>query len=151
MNAPAINTHHLVIPCGKHAGQPYTRLPVSYLRWMVSASHEFAPIAQAELDRRGTVNPSLDVSGHAIDRLSMSPGLELWKTTRKPDEGISAWLNRIAAESLHVEPLSPGRYSWGPLVLCFDLDLAWPVLKTVIYNPRAAGAGHSADHEGTPI
>lgn len=154
-----MNTHGLTIPCGKFAGELYTRLTVSYLRWMVSSRHQYAATAQAELDRRGTLNPTLDVSGHAVDRASCSYALEIWKATRLPDEGLHSWLHRIAGIALlHVEPRREGVYVWGPLELVFETSLVWPVLKTVVYNPRLAGvprASTSPDHprhrlEATP-
>lgn len=157
MTAPSINTHHLTIATGKHAGELYTRLPVGYLRWMINVGHSEAPTAQAELDRRGTIMPTLDVSAHAIDRASLQ-ALDIWQATRKPDEGIAAWVHRIASEALHVEPRAPGRYVWGPLELAIETDLAWPIVKTLIYNPRAAGVpsarnpdhpGHRPDHART--
>lgn len=144
MSAPTVNTHGLRIEVGKHAGEPYTRLPINYLRWMVQVGHSGAIIAQAELDRRGTVNPDLDVSGHAVDRASQA-ALEIWQATRNGDEGLHAWLCRIATQALKGEPCKPDRYVWGPLVLVFELSTAWPVLKTVMYSPRAAGVPKATD------
>lgn len=145
VTAPAINTHGLRIETGKHAGELYTRLPVSYLRWMVNVRHQCDDVAQAELDRRGTQNPDLDVSGHAVDRLSLD-ALWLWRADAAKGEGINAWLHRIAKAALHVEPCAPGKHVWGPLVLVFEEGTSWPVLKTVIYKPRAAGIRKSTHH-----
>ena len=49
-----INTHGMVIGFGKHKGELYTRVPVSYLFWMVNVEHQDAATAQAEIDRRGS-------------------------------------------------------------------------------------------------
>ena len=38
-----INTHGLVCDFGRHKGIPYTRLPVSYLTWMVNRTHSKSP------------------------------------------------------------------------------------------------------------
>ncbi len=32
-----INTHHLTVGFGKHKGELWTRVPVSYLRWLVNS------------------------------------------------------------------------------------------------------------------
>lgn len=88
-----VSTHHLRCDFGKHDGELYTRIPVGYLLWMVQCGHRQADIAQAELDRRGTVTPKIEISGHAIDRASQRC-LGVWQRTRKDDEGIHAWLSR---------------------------------------------------------
>ena len=134
-----MNTHGLRIEVGKHAGELYTRLPVNYLRWMVNVRHAGAPIAQAELDRRGTSNPLLDITGHAIDRATQGQCLDVYLATRDRGEGLHAWLLRIteAAMASDHEPAKPGKYVWPPLVLVVETTLAWPVLKTVMYSPKA--------------
>jgi len=150
---PALNTHNVRIESGKHAGELYTRLPVSYLRWMVSVHHGSAALAQAELDRRGTQNPTMDISGHAMDRLSVH-ALHVYQADCTHGEGIHSWLLRVATEAFHGNPIEPGRYAWGPLILCIDETTAWPVVKTVLYRPRANGkrngkhppADHPEDH-----
>ena len=127
-----INTHGMTVDFGKHKGTLYTRLPVSYLLWMVGVGHSSKHIAQAELDRRGTVLPELDVSGHAIDRASLSCR-KIWHETRKQDEGLHAWLCRIAAEGLAAgEPDEEGRVFTHGMKLVFEMDGEWPVLKTVM-------------------
>lgn len=153
MTKPALNTHNVRIETGKHAGELYTRLPVSYLRWMVSVHHGSAALAQAELDRRGTQNPTMDISGHALDRLSVH-ALHVYQADSTHGEGIHSWLLRVATEAFHGKPIEPGRYAWGPLILCIDETTAWPVVKTVLYRPRANGkrngkhppADHPEDH-----
>ena len=67
------NTHHWLMPNGRHKGKRITRVPVSYLKWMINARHQYEEYAQAELNRRGTVTPELEVSGHAIDAASTIP------------------------------------------------------------------------------
>ncbi|ATC96943.1 hypothetical protein [Pseudoalteromonas tunicata] len=49
--------HYLTTPIaicdfGLHKGQPYRKLPVSFLNWMVMNKHQHASLAQQELDRR---------------------------------------------------------------------------------------------------
>lgn len=128
----AINTHGMICEFGKHKGTPYTRLPVSYLLWMVNVKHSKQEIAQAELDRRGTVAPDLDLSGHAIDRASLRC-LNIWQSTRQKGEGLHAWLARVGREALDAAPPDKdGRCFYMGMKLAFEMDGAWPVLKTVM-------------------
>jgi len=139
---PDINTHNLRVDFGKHAGELYTRLPVSYLKWMVNVSHSRAEIAKAELERRGTVTPDLEVSGHAIDRASLSCR-KIWHETRGGDEGLHAWLVRMAAEALEKADVDDkGRHQHNGMLLAFEQDGNWPVLKTVM---RDKGVKRNAD------
>lgn len=84
-----MNTHGYIMPNGKHAGTPITRVPVGYLTWMVGSRHSLAEYAQAELDRRGTTLPTIDISHHAIDRASLNCR-KIWHETSLEDEGIAA-------------------------------------------------------------
>lgn len=128
-----MNTHGWVMPNGKHKGIRITRVPVSYLKWMVNERHTYADEAAAEMQRRGTVTPDIEVSGHAIDRAS----LFCWKTWREnssADEGLHAWLVRVAQEALSSGrryPEVPGRILHAGLSFQFEMDGVWPVLKTV--------------------
>lgn len=127
-----INTHNLICDFGKHKGQPYTRLPVSYLKWMINERHSKADIASAELERRGTTTPDLDISGHAIDRVSLSCR-KIWHEDRAKDEGLHAWLVRVASEALELKSIDDkGRYHHKGMKFAFEQDGCWPVLKTVM-------------------
>ena len=126
-----MDTHGLTINNGKHAGTLYTRLPVSYLKWMVNVNHSQCEIAKAELKRRGTVTPDLDISGHAIDRASLHCR-KIWHEDRVLDEGLHAWLVRIATEALEANETKNGKYLWKGMKLAFEQDGNWPVLKTVM-------------------
>lgn len=130
-----INTHGLVCDFGKHKGLLYTRVPVGYLHWMVGNNHPKAEIASAELKRRGSVLPTLDISGHAIDRASLHCR-KYWHQTRGENEGLHAWLCRISKEALANTPDPKGRYRYGDVLLAFEFEGNWPVLKTVIYKPQ---------------
>ena len=66
-----INPHGEIIGFGKHKGERFTRLPVSYLRWMINEKTRQHEIAKAEFDRRGDTMPKVDLSGHAIDKASL--------------------------------------------------------------------------------
>lgn len=138
----AINTHGLLVDFGKHKGQPYTRLPVSYLLWMVNSDHSRKDIAEAELARRGTVRPDLDISGHAIDRASLSLR-KVWHQSRNEDEGLHAWLVRMSTEAIKANQRDEqGRYYHNWMRFVFEMDGCWPVLKTIM--PAKAG-GENAD------
>lgn len=126
------DTHGIVCDFGTHMGKLYTRIPVSYLCWMVNVKHSMAHIARAELERRGTTLPELEVSGHALDRASMNC-LDVWRKTRQKDEGINAWLLRVSKAALEAgDRDKQGRYRFQGMLFAFERDGEWPVLKTVI-------------------
>lgn len=126
-----MNTHNVQCDFGKHKGMLYTRMPVNYLKWMVQCQHSRSEIAKAELDRRGTVTPDLDISGHAIDRASLKLR-KTWHESRGKDEGIHAWLVRICTEALaEFEPDNEGRIFYNGMKLIFESG-EWPVLKTIM-------------------
>lgn len=133
-----INTHGMVCDFGRHKGVPYTRVPVSYLTWMVGNNHSKADIAAAELKRRGTTTPDLDVSGHAIDRASLSCR-RTWHETKRQDEGLHSWLCRVAREALEAKDVDDkGRYRHLGMRFAFEFEGKWPVLKTVMPGKDAA-------------
>ena len=127
-----IDTHGWKMPNGRHKGVAITRVPVSYLKWMVGERHTHADYAAAELERRGTVTPEIEISGHAIDRASLLCR-GTWHETSNEGEGIHAWLVRVAQDALkNGEQRKPGRYEWVGLSFRFEMDGVWPVLLTVL-------------------
>ena len=135
MAIPEINTHNMIVDFGRHSGQPWTRVPISYLKWLANTTtHRAHEIAKAELDRRGTTTPTLDISGHAIDRASLALR-KTWHETRKEDEGLHAWLCRMAAEARACGDISSsddGVVFYKGMKFVFEMDTVWPVLKTVM-------------------
>lgn len=133
------STHGVRIEFGKHKGELWTRVPVSYLKWLVNSAgnpefkmEKAATIAKIELARRGTVTPDLDVSGHAIDRASLSCR-KIWHETRGPDEGLYAWLVRVTREAIDKDERdAAGRYLHLGMKFAVEQDGCWPVLKTVM-------------------
>jgi hypothetical protein len=122
-----------VMPNGRHKDVQITRVPVSYLKWMVGASHTYAKEAQAELDRRGTVTPEIEVSGHAIDRASLRIR-KFWHQDRGQEEGLHAWLCRRGKEAydlMRKEGREAGRVPYLNVMWIFEADGVWPVLKSV--------------------
>lgn len=130
---PEINTHGLKVGFGKaHPGKLYTRVPISYLLWMVNKKTPEHEIAAAELKRRGTQKPTMEISGHAIDRASQKL-IGKWTETRKPDEGLHAWLIRMGTEARARGRKKDEQYLHAGMKFVFEEDsLEWPILKTVM-------------------
>jgi hypothetical protein len=70
---------------------------------------------------------------HAIDRASLHC-LNIWQETqRDKEEGLHAWLVRLATEALQVDQRDDkGAYLHQGLRFVFEQDGIWPVLKTVM-------------------
>jgi hypothetical protein len=138
-----MNTHNLRIDFGKHKGELWTRVPVSYLKWLSNQPERNAAdishdLARAELKRRGTVTPTLEVSGHAIDRASLSCRAIWHQTAQSKDEGLHAWLCRVAAECLATQPAerangaASAKIPYLGMLFSFEFGECWPTLKTVM-------------------
>ena len=81
---PLVSTHRVRMNFGTYKGKLVTRLPVSYLKWMVTNSiavkltlldgteMDAYVVAGSEIVRRGMRLATSDVSPHAIDRLSQN-------------------------------------------------------------------------------
>lgn len=133
-----INTHGLVCDFGKHAGTLYTRIPVSYLQWMINADHPKADIARAEVKRRNTVVPDMDISGHAIDGAS-TRCLKTWDETRLIAEGLHAWLVRQTKAAIEANNVDEhGRLHHLGLVFVVARDGEWPVLQTIFPERKSS-------------
>lgn len=130
-----INTHGLIVTFGRHKDKPWTRVPISYLKWIRSESSfdpEIIAIAKAEMERRGTPTPEVDISGHAIDRASLHCR-KIWHEDRASDEGLYAWLCRITMEALDSGArLESGKIKWKGMKFVIIEDGEWPVLKTIM-------------------
>lgn len=133
-----IDTHHKRIEFGKHRNEKWTRLPVSYLRWMVNQSTRDCDVAQAELDRRGIplADHPVEISAHAIDGASLRLA-SYFKRDHNKDEGLHAWLCRKAVDALNDhEADSSGRIHHNSVRFVFEFDALIPVLKTVMWKPK---------------
>lgn len=129
-----LDLHNLKCDFGMHEGKLYTRIPVSYLKWMVNRNHPKAYIASAELARRGTVTPEIEITGHAIDRVSLRH-MDKYLESRRSKEGIHAWLHRMAKKSKSKKfqyKKSHYRYNGITFVFSEEGETIWPVLKTVL-------------------
>ena len=131
-------------PDGDKPGTPITRVPVNYLRWMVNTFSQtnkrmdkwWAGRAAEELQRRGTVLPILEISGHAIDRASQRL-LNRWleERSKNNDEGLYSWLARKAEVAIKLNNSGDKKYiTYDKIKFVFEFEnKEWPVLKTVMF------------------
>lgn len=127
-----------ILGLGKYRGERITRIPVSYLNWMVNVGHTEVAQAKAELARRGTKHSAqVEISAHAVDRASQRL-LGFWLETRTGEEGLHSWLARMADAALTFPGDAHGNHSYGPAVFTFSRDYVIPVLLTVKYNPKSS-------------
>jgi hypothetical protein len=104
-----MNTHDVMMPFGKYAGQRVTRVPVSYLKWAVANEVEarvetkegtfpFFEVARSEIERRGERLENIDVSMHAIDRASLY-FMPKFRLEHGHMEGLASWVARLSWEA----------------------------------------------------
>lgn len=136
-----IVTHNLRCDFGKHNGELWTRMPVSYLKWLINqprrnSSDIAADIAAAELKRRGTVTPTIEISGHAIDSASLRCRRTWHQTAKDESEGLHAWLVRMATEALSAAERTGDTTSeaivYAGIKWIFVRGECYPTLKTVM-------------------
>jgi len=127
-----INTHNLIIEFGKHKGERWTRVPISYLKWLINAGTQHALTASAELKRRGVIlKHELEVSSHAIDRASQTC-LLLFMEDRSRTEGIYSWLHNIASLALKTkEHPHQKEIVFNGIKFVFEYGEVFPTLKTL--------------------
>jgi hypothetical protein len=130
-----INTHDLIIDFGKHKGERWTRVPVSYLTWLGNQveENENVKIARAELARRGSTYPTIEISGHAVDRASLQCR-KIWHDTRGREEGLNSWLIRMSNEALVKGKKfedNPNKYRYLGMKFVFEFGEFYPTLKTI--------------------
>lgn len=134
MTAPeTVNTHGVLMEFGKHTGERITRVPLSYLKWMANTStnEKWRGLAKAELERRGSSLPSIELSAHAIDNASLR-ALDLWHRFSNTGEGLHSWLQRMVLEALEKGERSEGdRIAYRGMILVIVEGEEFPVLKTV--------------------
>ncbi|MCG7932328.1 MAG: hypothetical protein N0E44_20095 [Candidatus Thiodiazotropha lotti] len=127
-----MNTHGLRIDFGKHRGELFTRIPVSYLRWMVNEKAPQWEVAKAEFDRRGDTMPKVELSGHAIDNASLRVR-KIWHETRGKDEGLYTWLQRMTLEAREKgERLVSGKIKYKGMKFVIAEGEEFPILKTIM-------------------
>lgn len=91
---------------GQYADRPISKVPVRYLIWTIHkrirtqhwyyrGKHEpFWKLAEAEIDRRGSIAQQYSISKEAIDFISRLH-YEVYKKTCQPNEGIFSWAERM--------------------------------------------------------
>jgi uncharacterized protein (DUF3820 family) len=129
-----INTHGLTIDFGKHKGELFTRLPRSYIRWMINEKCPNWEIAKAEFERRGDTMPKVELSGHAIDNASLRV-ISIWQTRMSLHEGFYSWLQRMTLEAIeHGEPMGDQIHWYKGMKFCIAEGEEFPTLKTIMRN-----------------
>lgn len=143
-----MNTHDAIIRHGRYRGERLTRVPVGYLRWAVGASVaslidlkdgsqvKFHQAARAEIDRRGERLQDVEISGHALDRLSFH-ALNIWHQHRRSGEGLYSWAQRATLEALEKAGPAPDgtetiRAQHCDIQWVIKIDQAIPALLTVL-------------------
>lgn len=126
-----IDTHHLICDFGKYEGERWTRIPVSYVKLIANGTSRSAPIARAELKRRGTTTPEIEVSGHAVDRASQVL-IGKWMELRTGNEGIHSWLCRMAFEARKRGKKIEDKYHFAGMRFVFAEGDLYPVLMSVM-------------------
>lgn len=127
-----LNTHGIKINYGKHKDELFTRLPVSYLRWMVNEKAPMHEYAQAEFERRGDTMPKVQISAHAIDNASLRVR-KIWHETRGEEEGLYSWLTRITLEAIqNGEKLDSGKIKYLGMKLVIKQGEEYPSLLTIM-------------------
>lgn len=129
-----LNTHHEVIDFGKHKGQLWTRVPISYLQWLGNSTQGTLNVmmARSEIKRRGTSYPTIDISGHAIDRASLSCRKIWHETALNNEEGLNSWLIRISQEALDKGEKKDDKILYKGMKFVFEKGDFYPTLKTIM-------------------
>ncbi len=128
-----METQNIKINFGKHKGTLFTRLPVSYLRWIVNERANMWEFAKAEIERRGHKLPEIEISAHAINNASLR-ALNFYLSDRKGNEGLHTWLERITLETIkHNGDYENKKIRYKKISLAIEKGEEFPVLKTIIY------------------
>jgi len=94
---------------------------------MINSDHSKKEIAQAELDRRGTVIPTLEISGHAINRFS-----ERFMDKWDKKVGLYTFILESASEALKMAEKGNEKVIYNGMTFVFDFGLCYPTLKTIM-------------------
>jgi len=133
-----MNTHGEIIEFGKHKDELFTRVPVSYLTWMVNQETRQHELARAELERRHHKLPEVELSAHAIDNASLRCR-NIWHETSKKDEGLYTWLERMTLEALaNGQDAVDEAYMHNGMKLVIVQGAEFPALKTIMAKKTRA-------------
>jgi hypothetical protein len=126
-----INTHNKIVDFGKYKGERWTRLPISYLRFLINVHSQYRDVARAELKRRGTqIDGGIELSAHSVDRASLYL-IPKWKHWRKKDEGLYSWLSRMCREALQYGFINEGEVDYHGMKFIFIKGDLVITLKTI--------------------
>ena len=129
--ADDLNTHGVIVTFGRHKGKLLTRVPASYLKFMVNEGTPQADLAKAEIERRGHKLPKVEISGHAMDSASIRVR-KIWHQTREKNEGLHSWLQRITLEAIeNSDQIENGKYRYNGMNLTVFAGEEFPILKTI--------------------
>lgn len=167
-----VKTTNATVHFGKWNGQLLTRVPVGYLQWAITqridhsqplpdsrpvpVSIPFHEAAALELERRGERIHEIEISAHAVDRMSQV-GLDVWERHRAPavpgkaHEGVYSFLERCVDSICRLDANvghamneaavtgKPEQVKTGYLGLewVIQVNLALPVLLTVTPGRQA--------------
>jgi len=126
-----LDTQGVRIDYGKHKGELITRLPISYIRWMMNERTPMWEYAKAEFERRGDTMPKVELSGHAIDNASLRVR-KIWHEDRGKDEGLYSWLQRVVLEAIDKGESKNGKIFYKGMKLVISQGEEFPILKTVM-------------------
>lgn len=128
-----LNPHGIMLSFGKHSGTLLTRVPVSYLKFMINNRTKQWELAKAEFERRGDTMPTVEISGHALDNASLRVRKIWHETALDASEGLYSWLCRMVNECIDVgEHLGEGRFKYNGMKLVIEVGAEFPVLKTIM-------------------
>jgi hypothetical protein len=127
------NTHGVMLTFGRHKGTLLTRVPVSYLRFMINERTQQWELAKAEFERRGDTMPKVELSGHAIDNASLRVRKIWHETALDEEEGLYSWLQRVTLEAIEKgEKLENGKIKYLGMKLVVAQGAEFPTLKTIM-------------------
>jgi len=134
-----LDTHGIIIPFGKHKGELLTRIPISYIRWMIN-QNDYIPLkkyAEAEFIRRGDTMPLVELSGHAIDHASLRVR-KIWHETKLKGEGLYSWLQRMTlqalddGDSVEIQDDNTKKIKYKGMKFIITEGEEFPILKTIM-------------------
>lgn len=125
-----------ILDFGKHKGESWGKVPRDYLNWLANQpTSENVERARKEIERRGTAYPTVEISGHAIDRASLRC-LKIYLNNKNKGEGLYSWLIRISNEAIvnGEEKIKNNIYRYKGIDFIFKFGEIYPVLKSVFYK-----------------
>lgn len=131
-----MDTHNKLITFGQYEGQRWTRLPVSYLRYLANETRgDSKKMAEAELSRRGSLIPKgeVELSGHSIDRASMMLTPDDWG-----DKGLHSYLYELSVIAYTFTKKEEGdeKVDHDGWAFVFKHGSHYPILKTFMRGKK---------------